>query len=498
MKSFKKILALSAMGLLVFSCTDILDNAQPSTDVSEDLVLGDPGGITAFRAGMYDRLHEQEYQTEYMLGPSALADELASRPTTTRYSGFAENTLDAGLAGDDTYQVSYELINDASIIINKIQEGVIEDDLLAQYRGEAYFLRALAMHHLARGLGYEPGMEPATGQGQGFDLSIEIRTVGVTTASEADFRPRKTNVQVYTQIKSDLMNAIDLLDGNEDGSPFYASKAAAEALLARVYLYERDFGNAEAYAADAIASSGANLATAAQVATMFDETVGNNPEGIFIISVDPATESLGVNNSLSSYTSSQWMAMVPTQDLLDLYESGDARLAWYAPCVNDVTSQSIANCLATHPDIDGGASGLEIQKWNAEQGSFADDVPMFRIAEMLLIQAEARVRGTGLGDPLTPLNQLRANRGLADYAGPDVLEAILDERRREFAAEGHRFFDLKRLGRAIRKPPELLSGIIQDVPYNDVRILDSYPDGEVALSEALAPTDSVLIQNPGY
>ncbi len=496
MKKIKYLLTVFTVSLFTYSCTDLLDNAQPTGQISELQVFGSVGGVEAFRAGMYARLNVQNYQTEYMLGPGALADELASRPTTTRYSGFAENSLGNGLS---SYGDAYELINDASMIINRIPDGILDEETLTQYRGEAFMLRAFAMHHLVRVHGYEPGMEPATGLGSGFDLGIEIRTEGVTTASEADFRPRKTNVQVYSQIKRDLLESIGLLDEGDAGTEFYVTKAAAEALLARVYLYERDFANADLYASRALASTSATLATPAQVATMFDETVGN-PEAIFTLDVNPTTESIGINLSLSAYTSSQWMAMVPTQTQMDLYENGDARLAWFAPCVNDVTGQAIASCLATHPEINGGADVLEIQKWNAEQGSFADDIPYLRVSELYLIQSEARARG-GLPDPLTPLNELRANRGLAPVAPvtvDDIVNAVLEERQREFVAEGHRFFDLKRLGRTITKPAELLGGVIEDVQYTDIRILDDYPAGEIALSEALAPADSVLIQNPGY
>jgi hypothetical protein len=489
---FKILMVLMIVGA-ASACTDILDDAQPSTALSEEVTLGDAGGINAFRAGIYDRLHSTSYQTNYMLGPSALADGLASRPTTTRLSGLAENSRGSGLS---TYGAAFDLINDANIMIHVVDGKKLPDGVYEQYKAEALTLRAFAMHHLVRALGYEPGMEPTSGLGANFNLGIEIRTTPTSTASDADYRPRKTNVEVYTQIKDDLKSAIALFAVNGDaGNKAYVNKATAEALLARVYLYERDFPNADKYAGDALASTSATLATPAQVATMFDEGSGD-PEAIFEISVDPSTESLGINNSLSAYTSKQWMAMVPTQDLIDLYDATDARLGWFGPCVNDAQNPpvTISNCLASHPAL--GPDKLEIQKWEGDKGSFTDDVPLFRVAELLLIQSEARLRGT-LGNALAPINELRTNRGIAPLVTL-TLDDILDERRREFVGEGQRFWDLKRLGRTIRKAPELLSGIIQDVPYTDYRVLDNYPTDEVALSESNAPEGSVLIQNPGY
>ena len=231
---------------------------------------------------------------------------------------------------------------------------------------------------------------------------------------------------------------------------------------------------------------------------MFDETNGINPESIFTVTVDPNTESLGGNSSPAAYTSQQWGAQIPTQDLMDMYDDeDDARLAWFGPCFNDITGAPFANCVGTHPTIGGGTTGLEIQKYEAELSQFADYYDHFRVAEMLLIQAEARVNDPNLGDPLTPMNELRTARGLDDLNSVTI-EDVLDERRRELVAEGHRFFDLKRLGRTIRKAPETVNNNVQDVPYNDFRVLDNIPDGEVSLSEANAEEGNVLIQNPGH
>src|SRR5699024_7696084 len=107
-------------------------------------------------------------------------------------------------------------------------------------------------------------------------------------------------------------------------------------------------------------------------------------------------------------------------------------------------------------------NGWEIQKWNAEQGQFADDYPLMRIAELKLIQAEARFHTGNAVSGLQVLNELRAARGVAPLGMSDLqltpqqrnvnpgldpfIAEVLTERRRELAFEGHRFFDLKPLG----------------------------------------------------
>src|SRR5699024_2161255 len=111
-------------------------------------------------------------------------------------------------------------------------------------------------------------------------------------------------------------------------------------------------------------------------------------------------------DALNVYTANQWVAQIPTQSLVGLYSSNDYRLGWYADCYNESGGVDITNCTAVNDN------GWEIQKWNAEQGNYADDYPLIRIAELKLIQAEARYRTSGIAAGLGPLNELRSARGL--------------------------------------------------------------------------------------
>ena len=182
------------------------------------------------------------------------------------------------------------------------------------------------------------------------------------------------------------------------------------------------------------------------------------------------------------------MAQLPTQDLISLYEEGDARReAWYVPCFDEVDGQTETGCDRINDE------GLELHKYASEQGVqfFADDYIHLRIAEMVLIQAEARLNTSGPVAAIERLNELRAERGagaLSVGSFDEAYDAILDERRRELVAEGHRFFDLKRLGRDIRKAPGTGE---EDIPFNDPRILDDLPPDQLTVN-------TELVQNPGY
>lgn len=492
----KKLITLTCIiGLLFTSqaCNEILGDTEPSTSIAQEIALNSPEAINGLRTRMYSRMHAApDMNTTWLLGPSALADN-TDIGSGTRFESFNNNIREAGL-GTAAWANLYDMINDANILIEGIPEGIITEARQTKFTGEAYFMRALALHHLVRIFGYEPGMAPTQGEASGFDLGVIIRTTPTLDLSSIDFAPRSTVTQVYEQIESDLDAAITALSQESDNGPFFITEAAAQALLARVHLYQRNYGAAETAAGAAITGSGTRLATASEVETLFDETA-SNPEAIFTIDVDPATESGGVNDGLAVYTSMQWFGQIPTQDLIDLYEAGDARLdAWYTPCFNDVTGSPNNICAGVN------SGNLELHKYAAEQGQFADDYVHFRYSEMLLIQAEARLFEDGIVQAINRLNDLRAERGASalnpvNYTTEEqVLDVILEERRRELVAEGHRFFDLKRLGRDLRKAEFNESDgttTVSFLPYESYVYLDDIPDSEVQLNPE-------LVQNPFF
>ncbi len=503
MKKLHKLLPLLPLIVLmtvVQSCSDKLNNAQPSTAVSQEKALGSATAIKSVRTGMYAYFHSMEYTTDYMLVPEALADNIQTRQGANRLSGATANSRGAGALDADTYNTSYDIINQANLLIHKIPKGVISHADSIQYVGEAYFVRAFVYHHMVRTLGYEPGQQPKAGDGAGWDEGVIIKTKPTLDVSDATYHPRSSVEKVYSLIESDLKNAIDLLGQQEAGSQIYPSKAAAEAELARVYLYERDYKNADKYATDAIADAkngplDVSEATADQVASMFG-TSNLNPEGIWINEFNSTVNLAGgnQNNSLNVYTSTQYVAGVPTQDVVNLYSKNDKRLSWFSQCFDDVAGKPKGGCYASSPYIKDGKVKLEFDKWTGAVGNYLDNVPYLRVSEQLLIQSEARLKG-GFGDPAAPLNELRKDRGLKPLTSTPTMDDILKARRREFIGEGMRFYDLKRLGKDIRKAPG--SGY-KTVPYTSYKVLDNVPNGDVSRSKANAPQDSVIKQNPGY
>jgi len=344
---------------------------------------------------------------------------------------------------------------------------------------EAKFLRALCFHDLAKVYSYEPGMEV-----NGFNQGIILRTEPVLGASQADFRARSTNVEVYQQIEQDLLDAIAGLPAEADqaGTPNRASVASARGLLARVYLYWGRYADAATQADAALAATAATLSDAANYVASF--ATANHPEAVFEIAVSQVDWSTvdGVNNSLTTVTKtvaggappSSQGAVKASDELLAAFETGDVR-----------------RDLLVNPS---GADFFESNKWPGEGGKFLENIPVIRVSEIVLIAAEGKARSGNEAGALVDLNSLRTNRGLAasTATGNALTNAILAERRVELAYEGHRFFDLKRLGLAI--PKTAISGVPQLDP-TDFRMLARIPPAEITLSENQG---GLLEQNPGY
>lgn len=494
MKKLKlsKYIAVTVLLLAFTGCNDILERVEPSTSVSSEVALTSPDAVRAIRASMYSKIRASfAYTTQYMVGPGAFADETRNRPGSTRFQGLTAAIGTSGLDHLGSWGASYNIIQETNLLIGAIEDGVLPQAELNRVRGEAYAIRAYVYQNLARTYGYEPGR---TGQGPEADwnLSVIIRTEPTLDLSDADLRPRSTVSDVYAQMLADLQEAKTLLSGVNTDNRF-ATEAFVDAVAARVNLYAGNWAAASTAAQAAITNSGKALeSTAAGVAGMFYENAGNHPEAIFKLVVDPNTEGIGganVNDGLAAYTSNQWVAQIPTQFVIAKYDSADHRLAgWYADCIANQTLGATANGCA---DVNNIASS--VTKWNGAKGNLADDIPLIRVAEMYLIWAEAAAKAANSpASGQAPLAALRTARNAGAIPASALAnmtafeDFILDERIRELIVEGHRFWDLKRLGRDVRNPDDSIKMFA-----NSYRIL-------APIGNALINVNENLVENPGY
>lgn len=452
------------------SCSDLLDT-QPKQSVDAGVALTDITGIRSVLISVYDRLQPAGYYGQRMImAPEIMADNV--RLTNSNSNRYFNERVNAPSSEHlrPLWNNNYPAINEANFILSGIDKSNASDAEKAQIKGEALFLRGLLYFDLARAFAYEP-----TKIVNGFNAGVILRTEPTNDVTKADFRERATVEQTYQQIEKDLKEAIALLPASTSADRRRATKAAAQGLLSRLYLYWEKYAEAIQFATEAMNGTGARLVTGAQYQGAF--TTAPNPESLFEINYVQATESLGSNESLHSLTTNlttgNWGDVVPTNELLGLFEANDVR-----------------RTTMFYSATKGGESVFFSRKYTATQGPFTNNVPVMRFSELLLIRAEAYAATGDNTRALADLNQIRTRAGATPIAstvtGAALIDAIMTERRLELYLEGHRFFDLKRRGMTITK-----ASLSAPVPYNDFRILAPLPNDQVQLNTKLK-------QNPGY
>jgi hypothetical protein len=304
---------------------------------------------------------------------------------------------------------------------------------------------------------------------------------------------RTPKEQVYAQIEIDLLYAADNL-------PYVQSqlgrvtKGAAQALLGKVYLYQDKFGAAALVLEDLINSGPYDLV--ADYTTLFENDNENSIESVFEVQYadlegagfgclqcsegNVAVGFNGIRNYNGPLFDSGFSFNVPTQEVVDAFESDDPRI--------DTAILDI-NAWATSTGATFGTgnehTGYYNRKYIARQGDSnigdqnltnPNNYRAIRYADVLLMAAEALNRGSIADDRAQNYLNLVRQRAFGDMdhnitsSGSTLTEAIYNERRVELVGEGHRFFDLVRTGRAASEIDGFMSGKHEVFPIPQIEI----------------------------
>ena len=413
-----RYLSLVAAVVLFAGCDDPL-NPEPQQSIPQPEALDSPEEIRAAANAMYDALQvDGAYARNLLVFPDMYGDNLRYTGTFTTDREVAVKALTANNGAiSGIWGAAYNAINRANNVIAAIPTVTVgmdpgESEMLA---GEAHFIRALSYFNLVKFFG-------------GVPLITEPEWVVTPDVNV----PRSTEAQIWTFIESELAAAIAGLPSALDGVQprGRATMEAAQALLARAHLYQREW--TQAYnLADAVISSGA-FALEPDYGSLFDYRAEGNAEEILSVTfsvTDPNAlafwfypSSLGGRRGFAPST-----AGTTSQPLLTAFEAGDER----------------------RPLAFQGSGNSAYGNKYTDVATGTDDVYVLRLAEMYLIRAEAAARLNNLAQAIDDVNTIRNRAGVADLPATvdtqeEVLLAVLLERRRELFYEGHRFFDLKR------------------------------------------------------
>jgi hypothetical protein len=513
----KSIFATLIIALVVSGCKKQLETT-PLQSVDDQTALTSKENIDASVTGIYARLkNARQYGRDMITHPEALADNGFATNKSGRLLGEANNNFPTQTANHFTTTIwinSYAAINQINLTLEAIPAltlpTVTQTDR-DRWNGQLYFLRGLYYFDLARVYAYIPGAVVAS-QDKG---GVVISTTGISGFEDAlNFKPaRAPTDDVYKLIVDDLTKSNSLLLSS--ASVNTANKLAAQALLAKVNLYRKNYSEAKRWADSCITLAGSKLTNTGNYVNNW-RTATNN-ETLFQVAFLAASENIGVNESLqTSFTTLVTPAittqtggfgdLVPTLTLLNdlgITLTGGNTLANFALNASIASrTNDVRNLLFEVGTTGRGNSKVECTKFLGKSGAInLDNVPVIRIAEVYLTRAEALgTSGSSVNNEaaaIADLKKIKSNR-YTDYAGSAMetadnaltgaalLDEIIKQRRIELAFEGNRFFDLKRLGRDLVKGPHY-----NNVAFTDVRILPLLPQADLDINPNLK-------QNTGY
>jgi len=450
------------------ACSDWID-LEPFTSLSNSQALADVAGNQVALNGAYARMRgiADNVQTY----PDLMSDNTILTQVNNGAGVQIHNWLYT--SGDGSAEAMFDQMYSVTIALNNILIGIddLEDGTQAErdaIKGEALLMRAWCHFELVRWFGtpYLQGT-PAT------DLGVPIKVT-----PELTFPPRNTVQEVYDQVMADLDEGITLLDG-ASFNVIRWSAAAGRALRARVNLNMGNYAAAITDATAVIDDTNFELETGMDyMATFADDDSDEIILKARVITLDGGPRIGWTYYFIQQDGSIRQDYSVP-EDFFNSFEAGDVRAGLY-----NVDPDNGLNTIAKYIGRPDAIAGIH-------------DLKLFRISEQYLIRAEAYANNNSEANARTDLNALRGARGLGDIAatvtGQNLINAIVEERRKELAYEGFRWHDLNRLGLPIiRNNAECSAGLSEcQLSAGNFRRIFPIPQDEIN-------ANAEMVQNDGY
>lgn len=470
----KTFILITAATLFATGCSRDFLEVPPQGQLTEELARQDPQAANKLVGGVYNSLYFGGFGPTTVGFLWVMANDVASDDAD---KGSTPGDFNVGGAGDidnfrhdannfifnNIWNGHYAAIVQTNKAIAVLEESNFEAARKNQLLGEVRFLRGLYYFNLVRAFGGVPKIDRPLGPEEGnSDLA----------------QTRASRDEIYNLIISDLeFAAANLPQKGEAGTQLgRATKGAAQAYLAKVYLYQRNWQKAFENAGAVVNSNRYSLVS--DYATIFRERPAggpvpggnNNAESVFEVQTGI---NLGENAVSPLFSNGQgprgrggWNDLgfglnSPSADLASFYETGDTRRSGSIIFINPTVAgnspgtvlwdgfripsqDSVENprysYKAYHSPI------AESPQLTANKDTKPKNIRLMRYAEVLLIYAEAAANLGNVGEATRALNLVRARAGLTPSTG--TIANIWQERRAELALEQDRFFDLVRQGRA--------------------------------------------------
>lgn len=397
------ILCISLLCLLV-SCKRLIEIDTPKNQLTNSNVFVDEKSATAVLGNIYYQFNTF-ISNNYTLNISLYSDELVYTNITIGPKEFSNSDVSITNTGNlNIWKYFYTVIYQCNALLENIHQSTgIPDTTVKQLSGEALFLRSYAYFYLVNLYGDVPLLN-----------STDV-TVTSTTA-------RTPAANVYQQILQDLQKALSSVQVNyPSADKARVNRSAVAAFLAKVYLYQKNYAEAEQQASAVIGNGSYTLEN------LPDVFLKGSRETILQFWTQNGYTNLA-STLLSSPTAPQY---VINNSLYNGFETGDKRKTTWLKAASGqvfIPFKYKINTVTT--------------------GSNAEYLVALRLAEQYLIRAEARLQLNNIPGARADINTIRNRAGLLPLTTDNpsaLLQAIEQERRIELFTEwGNRFLDARR------------------------------------------------------
>ncbi len=439
-----KIITLIVLSALFYSCEDDL-NVDPQQSVNEFDFLNNPDNAVQLVNGVYNKQLDYNMYSFSWIGITSITSDDADKGSTATDTGSDKHKMDnltfdaTDISFKEVWNGRYDGIYRANNALFYLEQLAIDPILKNRLIGEVKFLRALCYFDLVRCFG-------------GVPIVISKIDINDDETINAVVYNRKTKAETYAQIEIDLLDAIERLPlksayGLNDLGR--ASKGAAQALLAKAYLYQEKWTPAYEMAGNVINSGQYGLM--ADYSHVWREIGENSSESIYEVQAT-------LNKGIRDYTNVQgprgtpdlgWGFNTPSTTLANSYQAGDLRknaTIMFVP--STLWDGFLAPTSWNNPRYNYKAYQSPIaESWNNDKGETAKNLRILKYSDILLIRAEAAFQIGLSGEAVNRINEIRTRAGLTEVTSV-TLESILNERRWEMAMEHDRWFDIVRTGQA--------------------------------------------------
>jgi hypothetical protein len=477
------IITVASAACIIAGCNKSFLDVPAQGQQTKEEVSKDPNAASNLVLGAYNALYFGGFGNttvglEMCLTVDVASDDAdkGSSPSDQQATaGKMDNfTVDANVSYlNDLWNGHYAAIARTNQALSVLNTATFDSTLKNRLIGETRFLRGYFYFNLVRLFGGVP---------------LILRVATIADQNNDEFYVKKSTDSVYAAIIADLQFAVDHLPlrGDAGSTEGRVNKGSAEAYLAKVYLYQKNYQKAYDLTRDIMNSGRFSLVPYPYYAQVFREKqvngVGgnNNSESMFEVQAakNNACDAIsklysngqgpratkGWINVFGNYTYNGDLGFglnTPSADLANAYEANDTRKAgtiifvqptgganagtflwdgFRIPTQDSVQNQRY-NYKAYHSPV------AETVACNGPDDK--DDKPknirLMRFADVLLINAEAAVQIGKTADAQVALDSIRHRAGLASV--PATINNIWKERRVEFAMECDRFFDVIRQGR---------------------------------------------------